>query len=468
MAVYGRFHADRDSTLTLNARIAPDGNLNILSRREVSRLLDAGTGGLYGLWRQCSLAVLNAGAEEDDITQIMRRNPEFRIAIVEGEGGIAVELENAPEGAFVDGRMIRGIRDHLFSVLRDLLYTHQAIIDNDRFNLSDSSDVTDAVFHILRNAQMLKSGLPPNLVVCWGGHAITREEYDYSKRVGYSIGLRELDVCTGCGAGAMKGPMKGAALGHAKQRLRTGRYVGLTEPTIIAAEAPNPIVSELVILPDMEKRLEAFVRVAHSIIVFPGGVGTTEEILFLLGILLDERNAEFSMPMILTGPESSAPYFESLRDFIAKTLGEEAANYFRIVIDDPNEAARQAHADVQAVAESRQALHESFCFNWQLNIDERFQQPFVATHETMASLDLNRDQPVVELAANLRRAFSGIVAGNVREQGVALVEKHGPFEIKGDPALGAALDKLLQDFVVQQRMKLSDPQGYEPCYRIVS
>lgn len=431
-------------------------------------MLDAGTGGLYALWRQCSLAVLNAGAEEDDITRIMRRNPEFRIAIVEEEGGVAVELENAPDSAFVDGRMIRGIRDHLFSVLRDLLYTHQAIIDNDRFDLSESGDVTDAVFHILRNAQALKADLAPNLVVCWGGHAISREEYDYSKRVGYSIGLRELDVCTGCGAGAMKGPMKGAALGHAKQRLHTGRYVGLTEPTIIAAEAPNPIVSELVILPDMEKRLEAFVRVAHSIIVFPGGVGTTEEILFLLGILFDERNAECSMPIILTGPQSSASYFESLLEFVATTLGKRATEYFRVIIDDPNEVAAQAHASVQAVAESRQASHDSFCFNWRLSIDENFQQPFIATHESMAALDLRHDQPIVERAADLRRAFSGIVAGNVREQGVALVAKHGPFEIRGDASMGVAMDKLLQDFVVQQRMKLSDPQGYEPCYRIVS
>ena len=68
-----------------------------------------------------------------------------------------------------------------------------------------------------RNAQVLKPDQPPNLVVCWGGHAISREEYDYSKQVGYSLGLRGLDVCTGCGQGAMKGPMKGAAVGHAKQ-----------------------------------------------------------------------------------------------------------------------------------------------------------------------------------------------------------------------------------------------------------
>jgi predicted Rossmann-fold nucleotide-binding protein len=452
--------------LGLNARIAPEGNLNVLSRREVSQLLDAGTGGLYSLWRQCSLAVLNAGAEEDDIQAIMRRNPGFRIAIVEEEGGIAVELENAPASAFVDGRMIRGVRDHLFAVLRDLLYTHQTIIENDRFDLTASRDVTDAVFHILRNAQILRAERVPNLVVCWGGHAISREEYDYSKRVGYSLGLRELDVCTGCGQGAMKGPMKGAALGHAKQRLQTGRYVGLTEPTIIAAEAPNPIVSELVILPDMEKRLEAFVRLAHAIVVFPGGAGTAEEIIFLLGILLDEANADLDMPILLTGPESSAPYFEALLDFVKATLGPEALRYFCTIVGDADGLASEAHSLVSAVADARQASHDSFCFNWRLNIGIGFQSPFVATHDTMAKLDLRSDQPPVDLAVNLRRAFSGIVAGNVREQGVALVAKHGPFEIKGDPDIGVALDRLLRDFVEQQRMKLSNPAGYVPCYRI--
>jgi pyrimidine/purine-5'-nucleotide nucleosidase len=452
----------------LNSRIAPQGSLNVLSRREVAQLLDAGAGGLYGLWRQCSLAVLNAGSEEDDIATIMRRNPGFRIAIVEEEGGIAVELENAPEAAFVDSRMIRGIRDHLFAVLRDLLYTHQAIIENDRFDLGVSADVTDAVFHILRNAQVLTAELEPNLVVCWGGHAISREEYDYSKRVGYNLGLRQIDVCTGCGQGAMKGPMKGAAVGHAKQRHSNGRYVGLTEPTIISAETPNPIVNELVILPDMEKRLEAFVRLAHAIIVFPGGVGTAEEILYLLAILLDARNADVDVPVVMTGPSSSAAYFETLRDFIGATLGPEALGRFTIVIGDSERVAAETAASVARVARQRERAHESFCFNWRLHIGMALQQPFVATHETMAGLDLSFDQTTVDLAVNLRRAFSGIVAGNVRAEGVRLVAEKGPFELRGDPKIAGALDKLLREFVAQRRMKISDPTGYQPCYRVAA
>ena len=94
--------------------------------------------------------------------------------------------------------------------------------------------------------------------------------------------------------------MKGAAVGHAKQRYDNRRYVGLTEPSIIAAEPPNPIVSELVIMPDIEKRLEAFVRIGHGIIIFPGGVGTAEELLYILGIMMNPANQHQPLPIVLT------------------------------------------------------------------------------------------------------------------------------------------------------------------------
>jgi predicted Rossmann-fold nucleotide-binding protein len=452
----------------MDARIAPEGGLDVLSRGEVSELLDAGAGGLYALWRQCSLAVLNAGAEEDDIEKILGRNRNFKISIVGQEGGVALELENAPESAFVDGRMIRGIREHLFAVLRDLLYTHQAILSSDRFDLENSRGITDAVFHILRNAEALHVEAPPRVVVCWGGHAISRTEYDYTKKVGYALGLRELDICTGCGAGAMKGPMKGAALGHAKQRFIDGRYLGLTEPTMIAAEAPNPLVNELVILPDMEKRLEAFVRVAHAIIVFPGGVGTAEEILYLLGILLHSNNRSIDLPVVFAGPATSKAYFEQLNSFIAATLGAEAQRLYKIVIDEPEEVAREVVRGLARVRESREQHEDAGFFNWGLHIDVDFQRPFVATHAAMAGLELRRDQSRASLAANLRRAFSGIVAGNVRAAGVRLVEQYGPFELRGDPTVIAALEHLLREFVAQRRMRLSDPSHYVPSYRIVA
>ena len=110
---------------------------------------------------------------------------------------------------------------------------------------------------------------------------------------------------------------------------RNGRYIGITEPGIIAAESPNPIVNDLVILPDIEKRLEAFVRVGHGIVVFPGGVGTAEEILYLLGILLHPDNADLPFPLIFTGPQSAADYFKQIDAFIGLTLGPEAQSATR-------------------------------------------------------------------------------------------------------------------------------------------
>ena len=264
----------------------------------------------------------------------------------------------------------------------------------------------------------------------------------------------------------MKGPMKGATIAHAKQRVRRGRYVGVTEPGIIAAESPNPIVNHLVIMPDIEKRLEAFVRIGHGIIVFPGGVGTAEEILYLLGILLREENAGVPFPLILTGPSASAPYFEQIDKFLRLTLGEAATSRYEIIIGDPPTVARRMAAGIRKVREHRLAQRDSFFFNWSIDIPLAFQQPFVPSHEAMAALDLHHGRKPHELAADLRRAFSGIVAGNVKEDGMRRIEAHGPFEIHGDPDMMQSLDALLRAFVEQRRMKIAGE--YKPCYRVVA
>lgn len=450
----------------VDALISPKGSLSVLSRSEMSKLLDASQGGLYLLFRRCSLAVLNSGSYLDDGKELLERYRDFDIRVVPEERGIKLELRNAPAEAFVDGRMIQGIREHLFAVLRDILYVSEELVDNPSFDLSTSEGITDAVFHILRNADALRPTTHPRLVICWGGHSIPREEYDYSKKVGYELGLRGMDIGTGCGPGAMKGPMKGATIGHAKQRTVGGQYLGITEPGIIAAESPNPIVNALVILPDIEKRLEAFVRMAHGIVVLPGGVGTAEEILYLLGILLHPDNAKLPFPLIFTGPAAAHEYFRHIDSFIGTTLGETARQRYRIIIDDPPQVAREMLAGIERVRQFRRQHEDAYYFNWMLRIELAFQQPFAPTHENMAGLDLHRNQPAHLLAANLRRAFSGVVAGNVKDDGIRAVETHGPFEIRGDAGILAAMDDLLSAFVAQQRMKLPGKR-YVPCYRIV-
>jgi hypothetical protein len=450
----------------VDARISPAAHLEVLSKVEVIKLLDRSQSGLYSLFRNCSLAVLNSGNSLDDGKELLERYRSFEIRLVQEERGIKLEVKGAPAQAFVDGKMIKGINEHLFSVLRDVIYVSDEIEDNPNFDLTSTEGVTNAVFHILRNAGILRSGANPNQVVCWGGHSISREEYDYSKEVGYQMGLRGLDICTGCGPGAMKGPMKGATIGHAKQRIRNGQYLGITEPGIIAAESPNPIVNDLVIMPDIEKRLEAFVRTGHAIVVFPGGVGTAEEILYLLGVLLHPDNAEIPFPLVFTGPRGSEAYFGQIDRFIAATLGAEVQKLYRIIVDDPIAVAREIHTGISRVREFRKLRDDAYYFNWLLKIDSEFQKPFSPNHENMRNLELHKHQERHLLAANLRRVFSGVVAGNVKDEGIRAIEEHGLFEIRGDASIMDPVDALLTSFVAQQRMKLPGKR-YKPCYRIV-
>ena len=415
------------------------------------------------LFRECALAILNTGNDKDDVNKLLAEYSDFEIEVVPEARGPKMAVRNAPGSAFVDGSMIRGIQDHLFSVLRDVVYVNHIMSRDGLYDLETGAGITEVVFDILRNANIVQPNLRPDLVVCWGGHSIDRLEYEYTKEVGYQLGLRGLNIATGCGPGAMKGPMKGAAIGHAKQQIVQRRYIGITEPGIIAAEAPNPIVNELVILPDIEKRLEAFVRVGHSIVVFPGGAGTAEEVLYLLSVLMNDHNRGLPYSFILTAPLEKKDYFYSLDRFIRATLGEEASAHYQIIVGDPKLVAQTAKSGVERVRKHRMKTQDAYGFNWDLTIDHGLQQPFIPTHANMAALKLTKDQPAHQLASELRCAFSGIVSGNVKASGIQLIRQHGPYRLNGEVSLMAEFDLLLKEFVSQKRMKIN-VENYQPCW----
>lgn len=436
-------------------------NTRALSREEMARLKD-NSSEVKDRLRACALAILAVDSEPvDDPQALLKQHEGFDLDLHQNDQGISIELHNAPASAFVDGHIIRNTGDMLFSALRDLS------------RKPNGANSTEEIFDMLREAGLFRTesyaghqqGYNQGTVVCWGGHAIHAGEYDYTKEVGYRLGLRGLNICTGCGPGAMKGPMKGAAISHSKQRIRNGQYIGLTEPGIIASESPNPIVNNLVILPDIEKRLEAFVRLGHAFIVFPGGVGTAEEILYLLGILLDPANQNLPFPLTITGPASAKAWLASIDEFIRGTIGTEASKRYRLIAGDPEEVAKHTLAGITQVKQNRLAIQNAMYFNWKLAINQDFQHPFEATHANMSQLQISKDLPAQTLAANLRRAFSGIVAGNVKPEGILAVKQQGKFQIHGDPGIMHQMDNLLRSFMADGRMKL---QGeYNPCYEIV-
>lgn len=102
--------------------MTPGGSLENLPQDEIDMLLDKGQGGLYSLPRRRALAVPNTGDYSDDALALFDRYKDFALEIIHESWGINLEIINAPGIAFVDRKMIRGMRELLFAVLRDIVY----------------------------------------------------------------------------------------------------------------------------------------------------------------------------------------------------------------------------------------------------------------------------------------------------------------------------------------------------------
>jgi hypothetical protein len=113
--------------LTDTVTISPVGSMDLLSQLEVAKLRDIGHGGLRERFRRCALAVLNTGSPLDDARAVYERFADFEIELLQVERGIRLRMRNAPAQAFVDGELIHGIREHLFAVLRDVIYVSNEI-----------------------------------------------------------------------------------------------------------------------------------------------------------------------------------------------------------------------------------------------------------------------------------------------------------------------------------------------------
>ena len=55
----------------VDTQVSPEGRLDVLSKAEVNKLLDTSQGGLYNIFRNCSLAVLNCGSHIDDGKELL-------------------------------------------------------------------------------------------------------------------------------------------------------------------------------------------------------------------------------------------------------------------------------------------------------------------------------------------------------------------------------------------------------------
>lgn len=105
-------------------------------------------------------------------------------------------------------------------------------------------------------------------------------------------------------------------------------------------------------MPDIEKRLEAFVRIAHGIIIFPGGVGAGRRVAVFAGNFNEPGQQDQVLPLILTGPKrapTTSAYWTSLSCI---RWVKNARRHYRIIIDDAAEVARQMKKSMPLVRKS--------------------------------------------------------------------------------------------------------------------
>ena len=175
---------------------------------------------------------------------------------------------------------------------------------------------------------------------------------------------------------------------------------------------------------------------------------------------MQEDNESIPVPIIFTAPADFKDYFAAVDRFIKSTLGEQATHHYQIVIDNASMVAQLTLRNLNRVTAQRRRTNESYAFNWGLSIPENMQIPFHVNHENMAELRLFSELPSPELVSELRKVFSGIVAGNVKPYGIRQVNQHGPYQLSGDADLMGAIDTLLAECVANQRMKIS-AEGYQ-------
>ncbi len=436
----------------------------------VIEALTAETGDLAEIVRgklaTCCLGILGADDSMNHTHNLVHDYPDFGINLKKSKQSVSLGIENSPANAFIDGDITALRKGHLAAAIRDMAY--QALNFS---HATDGKGRSALVERMIEDAGLLNGDASRQQrkfrrfyqVVFQGGHTIGPADYRYSKRVGEEFGLRGFEGISGGGPGTMRGTLKGVHKGFHQQKINGSRQMGFTAPEIIAAEPPNVYVTDLVILPDIEKRLEAFTRRMHGIVFLPGGVGTLEELLLQLGVKTNEQNKNQYLPIALTGNKESLQYVAAIDEFIKTVLGPKMATQYQTIIDSPQQVAEWMKKEMQYVDLARDDTDDSDEWNRSLYIPEEFQTPFIPTHESVAALQIHRDQPLSQLAAELRKLCKAIVHGSVTAQGMKEIQEHGKYQIQGDPDILEALDKLLTVFIAQKRMRA---EKYEPCYTL--
>jgi len=393
-----------------------------------------------GRVQQLIAVILAAHFDMNDV------RPERMIVSVSRVDGQAVlNLENISESGRVGTQLEAWQRGFVSEILRDVVLAPELPSSD-----SGPAQISAFVREMVSRSGLLDVSTPRLRTSVQGGHSIPPEEKIFARKIGYMDGFLGTELITGSGPGVMREPFVGASTAYRERGLSDHRsFIGFSEEGIAAFEIPNSYVTNLVVFPDIEKRMEAFVRASHRIRIHPGGVGTMEEIMTMLGIKTHPMNRNLHYPLDLV-ERPDGFYMKSLMRFLRTCFGKELDSYFKVHLSHPHEYKNY-------LLETNPQLDSSCMWQDHIHIPSEIQRPFEVTRESIESLTLDRTDPDLDtfgLIVNLRRFFSAVVHLLVKEP--ELVDSWGGDlpHIKGDPAISRALVDLLNEFNDRQRLKL--------------
>jgi predicted Rossmann-fold nucleotide-binding protein len=303
-------------------------------------------------------------------------------------------------------------------------------------------------------------------IVFQGGARISDAEYQFAKQVGATIALFDhapKKFITGGGRGIMRAPHSGAQQAGLTRGLDDTEYCGVSCGKIIAAEPPNKIIEKLAVFEQIERRLEAFTRSGQLTVLFPGGTGTFEELLYVLAVLMEEKNKGTHYSFMLVGNEDKKEYYDVVLRTLEQALGEDVIEDSglreRICIGKPSVVAQKILEEVQKaqVARRLEMLRKQdtqnvrMDFHGGIHIPSSLREPFRITRENVAALELHRNQSPRQRITNLRQFIYTVTCACVSTERDE-VAKNGPFEVHGDPQTTEAVDNLMKYFAATGRM----------------
>ena len=393
-------------------------------------------------------------------------HPFFDVELKTSHSQLIIVIKGIPQDKLYFGKLIKHKEKQIISGVRDLLFVR---LTRPRDHSSES--ITQYIFHFVKNSGVLsledQRKTPLGRLMIQGGHQIPDHESDHHKRLGFVLGLLGMEIVTGSGGGSMEDPFKGAILGyHMNQHHR--KFIGITKDDILPKEPSNDYVDHLIIFPDIEKRLEAFIRMTRGGIILPGGVGTLEEILTILWVKTHPLNRDLSFPLYLCQPVQSGNYFRDILEFLELCfekdfIAEKQVKFFLSEGKDkddpyldPKRVAWNIHNDMEearkknlAFAEKNHYIHMPL-WNWEMHFPREMQKPLKITKEFMESLDFSRSKNKSELFYSLRALCSAMVEINILDRD--FLDESGPFRLRGDKDILKGIDELFNTFVKEGRI----------------